>query len=180
MKTSRLLFVVAVATLASSAAHAQFTPGSEHGIPDAPTLLTNTPTTTTGTMLKKHLRWTSTIPLNKTWEQLTPEQKAEFRAQYDSIRDSDEPPFPIQGMKPVFSSIQKGQDIMQARGVLDFTVTVGADGKATHVDAVDSITGVNAREMSNYVASVLMMAKYKPAVCSGQPCVMQFPFKLKL
>lgn len=180
MKTPRLVLLAAIATLACSAAHAQFTPGNEHGIPDAPTLLTNSATQSTGTMLKKRLRWTSTIPLNKTWEQLTPEQKAEFRAQYDSIPDGDEPPFPVQGLKPVFNSIQKGQDVMQARGMLDFTVTVGADGKATHVDAVDSITGVNAREMSNYVASVLMMAKYKPAVCSGKPCAMQFPFKLKL
>jgi len=73
-----------------------------------------------------------------------------------------------------------GLEIMQARGQLDFVATVGPDGKATHVDSLGGVTGVNAREMSNYVASVLMMAKYKPAVCGGQPCTMQFPFKLKL
>jgi len=180
MKTSTLLLLVAVPWFACSAAHAQFTATNEHGIPDAPSLLTNVHTQSTGTMLKKRLRWTSPIPLNKAWSELTPEQQAEFRAQYQSIRDGDEPPFPVQGLKPVFSAIQKGQDVMQARGVLDFTVSVGPDGKATNVEGADTITGVNAREMSNYVASVLMMAKYKPAVCGGQPCAMQFPFKLKL
>ena len=179
MKNSRW-FLFTMSTLACSAAHAQFTASSEHGIPDAPTLLTNAHTQSTGTILKKPLHWKSTIPLNKAWAELTPEQQADFRAQYASIRDTDEPPFPVQGMKPVFTAIQKGQDIMQVRGALDFTVTVGPDGKATNVTGADTITGVNAREMSNYVASVLMMAKYKPAQCSGKPCEMQFPFKLKL
>lgn len=172
--------MVAVPVFACGAAQAQFMGKTEHGIPDAPTLLTNVKTQSTGTLLKKRLRWTSSIPLNSTYEQLTPEQKAEFRNLYVSIPDADEPPYPIKGMKPLFHAIQQGQDIMQVRGQLDFVATVGPDGKATHVDSLGGVTGVNAREMSEYVASVLMMAKYKPAVCAGQPCTMEFPFKLKL
>jgi hypothetical protein len=179
MNSLRLLLLAAIPAFACSPTFSQ-TASNEHGIPDAPTLLTNVPTTTTGTLLKKHLRWTSSIPLDKTYEQLSPEQKAEFRALYLSLADGDEPPFPLRGIKPLFSAIQKGQDIMQVRGQLDFVATVGPDGKATHVDSLGGVSGVNAREMSEYVASVLMMAKYKPAVCSGQPCTMQFPFKLKL
>ena len=174
-----LLLLVAIPAFGCGTALAQ-TAKNEHGIPDAPTLLTNVPTSTTGTLLKKRLRWTSSIPLNKTYEQLSPEQKAEFRSLYQSLPDEDEPPFPVQGMKPLFSAIQKGQEVMQARGQLDFVTTVGPDGKATHVDSLGGVTGVNARTMSEYVASVLMMAKYKPGVCSGNPCTMQFPFKLKL
>lgn len=180
MKTTRLLLLVAIPVLACGAAHAQMLGKTEHGIPDGPTLLTNVPTTSTGTMLKKRLRWTSSIPLNKTYEELTPEQKAEFRKLYETLPEGDEPPYPIQGLKPVFSAVQYGQDILQARGEIDFAVTVGPDGKATYVQSHQELKGANAREMSNYVASVLMMAKYKPAVCSGQPCTMQFPFKLKL
>lgn len=179
MKSLRLLLLAAIPALACGTALAQ-TASNEHGIPDGPTLLTNVPTTSTGTLLKKRLRWTSSIPLNKTYEQLSPEQKAEFRALYVSLPDGDEPPYPVHGIKPLFNAIQKGQDVMQVRGQLDFVTTVGPDGKATHVDSLGGVSGVNAREMSEYVASVLMMAKYKPAVCSGQPCTMQFPFKLKL
>jgi len=180
MKIGTLLIWVAAPLIVCGAAQAQMMGKTEHGIPDAPTLLTNVKTQSTGTLLKKRLRWTSSIPLNKTYEELTPEQKAEFRSLYESIKEGDEPPYPVKGMKPLFSAIQQGQDIMQARGQLDFVATVGPDGKATHVDSLGGVTGVNAREMSEYVASVLMMAKYKPAVCGGQPCTMQFPFKLKL
>jgi hypothetical protein len=174
-----LLLLVCIPAFACSTAFAQ-TASNEHGIPDGPTLLTNVHTTSTGTLLKKRLRWTSSIPLNKTYEQLSPEQKAEFRSLYVSLPDGDEPPYPVQGIKPLFNAIQKGQDVMQVRGQLDFVTTVGPDGKATHVDSLGGVTGVNARTMSEYVASVLMMATYKPGVCSGKPCTMQFPFKLKL
>jgi hypothetical protein len=34
--------------------------------------------------------------------------------------------------------------------------------------------------MTQYVQSVFMMAKFKPALCAGTPCTMEFPFKLKL
>ena len=63
MKFGRLLILVAVPVFTCGAVHAQ-TASNEHGIPDAPTLLTNVKTASTGTMLKKRLRWTSSIPLN--------------------------------------------------------------------------------------------------------------------
>src|SRR3954469_16522092 len=109
---SLLLLLAAIAALACGTAFGQ-TASNEHGIPDGPTLLTNVPTTSTGTLLKKRLRWTSSIPLNKSYEQLSPEQKAEFRALYVALPDADEPPYPLQGLKPLFNAIQKGQDIMQ-------------------------------------------------------------------
>jgi hypothetical protein len=34
--------------------------------------------------------------------------------------------------------------------------------------------------MTQYVQSVFMMAKFKPALRAGTPCTMEFPFKLKL
>jgi hypothetical protein len=179
MKISRALVWVAFSSIAGGAA-AQQPPSNAHGIPDAPTLLTNVKTTSTGTLLKRRLKWKSSIPLNKTYEELTPEQKAEFHSLYESIPEGSEPPYPVRGLGPVFKAIQQGQDIMQARGLLDYSVSVGADGKATYVASHSELGGPNAREMSNYVASVFMLAKYKPAVCEGKPCAMQFPFKLKL
>jgi hypothetical protein len=181
MKISTVLLCVAASSIAGGAmAQTNLPSRPEHGIPDAPTLLTNVKTTSTGSMLKRRLRWKSTIPLNKTYEELTPEQKAEFHSLYVSIPEGNEPPYPVRGLSPVFKAIQQGQDIMQARGELDYSVTVDPDGKATYVESHSELGGVNAREMSNYVASVFMMAKYKPAVCQGKPCTMQFPFKLKL
>jgi hypothetical protein len=34
--------------------------------------------------------------------------------------------------------------------------------------------------MTAYAQQLLMLTTYKPAVCQGKPCVMQFPFKLEL
>jgi len=179
MKSYKLLLLVAVSAGALGTAQAQLV-GSEHGIPDAPTRQTVSATSSTGTILKKELRWRSKIPLNKTYEQLTPEQKAELHAMYEKLADGDEPPFPATGIKPIFSAIKQGQSVLQARGELNFGVTVGPDGVASKVDDFGGVDGPNAYEMSQFVASVLVKAQYKPALCQGKPCTMQFPFKLKL
>ena len=131
----------------------------------------------TGTLLRKQLRWNSSIPLDKTYEQMSAEQKAAFHALYEAMPAGDEPPFPAEGMKPVFSAIKKAQNVLHARGELNMTVTVGPDGKAIKVD---DFGNVNKSEMTQFAGSVLLMTKFKPAVCGGRPCTMQFPFNLRL
>jgi len=111
MNANKLCLLIAILACSFSTARAQLV-HDEHGIPDAPTRLTNSATTSTGTMLKRELRWRSSIPLNKTYEQLTSEQKAEFRSLYASLGEGDEPPFPVQGIKPIFNNIKKGQNVM--------------------------------------------------------------------
>jgi len=143
-------------------------------------LLTNAPTSFTGTILRKQLTWNSNIPLNKTYEQLTPEQKAELGALYEQMPPGNEPPFPIQGLRPVFNSIVKGQRIVRARGTLNMVVNVSPEGKALDVIDLGGVGGVNAREMTQFAQSVLLMTKFKPAVCAGKPCKSQFPFQLEL
>ncbi len=144
------------------------------------TRLTNEATSKTGTIIRKDLVWNSKIPLNKKYGEFTPEERAELHALYESMPPGDEPPFPAQGLKPIFNSIKKGQQIVKARGTLNLVVTVGPDGKATEVADMGGVGGVNANEMVNYAGSVLLMAKYKPAICSGKPCKSQFPFVLDL
>ena len=145
-----------------------------------PVRLTNEATSSTGTIIRRDLEWTSNIPLNKTWEQFSEEEKATFRALYVDMPPGDEPPFPINGMRPVFNSIRKGQQIVRARGQLNMVVTVDANGKATAVSDLGGVGGANAHEMTHFAQSVLLMTKFKPAVCKGQPCQSQFPFILDL
>jgi hypothetical protein len=173
MKASKLCLLIAAC--AASSAYAQHGTGP---LPDnAPTQVMNEASSNTGTLIKKELRWNSSIPLNKTWQQLTPEQKAEFRALYESMPENDEPPFPAEGLKPVFGAIKKAQNVLQAKGELNMAVTVGPDGKATKVE---DFGGVNNKDMTQFAGSVLLMTRYTPALCSGTPCTMQFPFRLKL
>jgi hypothetical protein len=147
---------------------------------NGPVRLTNEATSTTGTIIRKDLTWSSNIPLNKTYEELSPEEKAEFHALYEAMPPGDEPPFPIHGLRPVFNNIKKGQQIVRARGRLNMIVTVGPDGKAIDVMDMGGVGGVNALEMSRYAGSVLLMTKFKPAICGGKPCKSQFPFILDL
>jgi hypothetical protein len=32
-------------------------------------------------------------------------------------------------------------------------------------------------EMTQFAASVLLLTKFKPAICGGQPCKMDYPFR---
>ena len=145
-----------------------------------PVRLTNEATSTTGTIIKRDLEWSSKIPLNKTYAQFSESEKAEFHALYESMPPGDEPPFPADGLRPVFNSNTKGQQIVRARGQINMVVTVDADGKATEVADLGGIGGANALEMTRFAGSVLLMTKFKPAVCAGKPCKSQFPFILDL
>ena len=127
----------------------------------------------TGTILKQEIRWTSKFPLNKPYEEFTPEQKAELHKMYEGLPPSDEPPFPAEGIKPIFTAIKNAQRVLQARGQLDMKVTVGPDGKAIKVEDVGS---VKAGQMTEIAKQALMQTTYKPAMCSGQPCTMQYRF----
>jgi hypothetical protein len=147
---------------------------------NGPHQLTNEATSKTGTIIRKDLVWTSNIPLNKKYGEFTAEERADLHAMYEAMPEGDEPPFPIDGLRPIFNSIKKGQQIVRARGTLNMVVTVGPDGKATEVADMGGITGVNALEMQRYAGSVLLMTKYKPAICGGKPCKSQFPFVLDL
>ena len=143
----------------------------------APTRNFNETTSETGTIIKKEVRWDSKIPLNKSYGQFTAEQKEYFHAMYESLKPGDEPPFPLDGLKPIINAINKGQSLVRARGELNLTVTVGPDGKATEVADYGSTRN---DEILKFAASILLLTKYKPAICSGRPCTMQFPFNLKL
>lgn len=51
-------------------------------------------------------------------------------------------------------------------------VKVGKDGNATEVVVPASPD----EKITQAIAAVLMNEKYKPGVCKGKPCAMDFPF----
>lgn len=51
--------------------------------------------------------------------------------------------------------------------------TIDAHGNAIAVEVFKSPDP----QMTKAMAGVLMLEKYKPAVCGGSPCQMQFPFR---
>jgi hypothetical protein len=53
-------------------------------------------------------------------------------------------------------------------------VEVGPDGTARSVSVMRSIDDQSTKAF----ASVLMVTKYKAAICGGKPCTMQFPVRV--
>src|ERR1044072_1103925 len=173
MKTSKYFLTIAVSTFVFSLAQGQSINGlSPQLLPSQATgRLVNESTQSTGTILKRDIKWESKIPLNKTYGELTPEQKAELHKMYETLKPGDEPPFPAEGIKPIFSAVKKAQRVLKARGQLDMKVTVGPDAKAIKVEDFGTVrTG----QMTEITQQVLLLTTYKPAICNGQPCTMQF------
>ena len=180
MKTQTFSLFLAFTFLASGQVHAQATDAempARMGGQRAPTRTYSSSTQSTGTIIRKGIRWESRIPLNKTYAQLTPAQKEILHAQYENIAPGDEPPFPEKGIKPIFNAISNAQHILQARGELNMTVTVGPDGNAIQVEDFSNVHNAQMREA---LQNALMLTKYKPAVCNGAPCTMQFKFTQSL
>jgi hypothetical protein len=178
MKTYKSFLTISAATLAISIAHGQV-PGTTGGLlPTERTVrLSHEPTQSTGSILKRDIRWDSKIPLDKTYGELSPEQKAELHALYHEMPEGDEPPFPARGMKPIFNAVRNAQRISQARGEINMVVTVGPDGKATRVE---SFGNESSAHMTEVAEQILLLTPYKPGICSGKPCMMQFRFTQKL
>ena len=116
------------------------------------------------------------IPVNRRYAELTPEQQGLLKSQYESMADGDEPPFPADGLASIYNPIAKGQQKLLVRGTLELHVEISPNGEATAVKVFRSPDP----EMTRFAAAVLMATKYKPAICSGSPCQMSFPFVVNL
>ncbi|TWI61886.1 TonB-like protein [Pseudoduganella lurida] len=126
----------------------------------------------TGTLLKRDAGFSS-LPFDKTWEQLSEKDKARVRSMYVSMGPDDEPPFPAKGYKRLMRNLGAAQEKLQAEGMLDLGVMVGPDGRATEVKVYSSPD----EQFVRVAANVLMLEQYKPARCHGIPCAQEFPFR---
>jgi hypothetical protein len=115
----------------------------------------------------------SVIPINKRYPDLTAEEKALVHRWFESIGPEDEPPFPIDGLKPIYAAIAEAQAKLFVTGDLLLVATVGSDGEVTSVKAI----GSPSPEIAKAGAAVLYGTRFKPALCKGSPCRMDFPLR---
>ncbi|NRF72476.1 energy transducer TonB [Aquincola sp. S2] len=125
-----------------------------------------------GSAIRRHAVFGSPIPINKRYEELTASEKALVNQVYENVQPGDEPPFPADGLKPIHEAMRKAQAKLLVEGDLILIVTVGPNGSPTAVKVIGSPSA----EMTNFAATVLLLTRFKPAVCQGSPCQMQFPF----
>ena len=119
---------------------------------------------------------TSREPLNKRYDELTPEELAAVRADYKALGPNDEPPYPKEGLKPIMDQVVHLEGVMDVKGPLKLVVRVDRNGQAQGVAAYKSPEP----SLAKAVAFALMKAAYKPAKCGGKDCDGEFLLELNL
>ncbi|MBB3222326.1 energy transducer TonB [Pseudoduganella umbonata] len=114
------------------------------------------------------------VPPDKTYAELPEADKARLRSLYEHMAADDEPPFPARGYRPLMRAMSTVQEQLQVEGTVDMGVIVGPDGRASEV----KVYGSSDPQLTTVIASVLVLEKYKPALCRGTPCTQEFPFRM--
>jgi hypothetical protein len=119
---------------------------------------------------KDAVRWT--FPLNKTWEQLTTDERARVRGSYISLAESDEPPFPLEGYAPLLKDVGRIQQKALVTGRAMLIARIDANGEPQTISVFETPD----QDISKALAHAIMRTKFKPAICAGAPCAMDYPF----
>lgn len=124
----------------------------------------------------KTVRFTLNVPPEKKYHDLTESQKNNVRANYEGLAPDDEPPYPVDGVLALYTAVSDVGVYFKAMGEVELVATVTPEGKVSSVSAFKSPD----HRMTEYVTKILAVQKFKPAVCKGAPCQMDFLLKLTL
>jgi len=113
------------------------------------------------------------LPYDRSYAQLSPEQKAVLRAEYDSVGPNDEPPYPKYGLSEVADAVARMPVRAPIDGEVVLTVRVDERGDAKSV----SLYKTPDDRLSNVIAATLTRIKFKPGLCEGRPCAMDYVFR---
>jgi hypothetical protein len=106
------------------------------------------------------------------WSDLSEGERQTIRQRYVALAPGDEPPYPSEGMRPVMVRLGQAVNIDRSfAGLVRMNVLVGADGKPKSAATIGKIPP----EIARFMGSVMMLTFFKPAVCDGKPCEMQYP-----
>ncbi len=108
----------------------------------------------------------SAIPFDKTYDQLTPEQKQQVRANYRNLPADLEPPFPEHGLIEITQSLDYWGNTSQVKGDVIVHVWVDAAGNPTRVQLDGDAQDASGRAK---LTSLFMHLHYKPAERAGVP-----------
>lgn len=115
-------------------------------------------------------------PFNGDWHGLTDENQAAFRSQYNNLQPQDEPPYPTSGMGDLIENIRLLAEHSGIQGKLSLVAKIDSKGAMEKVSVLESPDPA----LTKFVAEVLYLASFKPAVCAGQPCTMDMPLDVSI
>ncbi|CDG82625.1 hypothetical protein [Janthinobacterium agaricidamnosum] len=118
----------------------------------------------------------SSIPLQLPYHQLSGAAQQELRDSYKELAAEDEPPYPVRGQAAFFKALADANEILRVTGLLSLAVKVDQRG-----DVVDAaIYSTPSPDMGTFAAAVAIQQKFKPALCQGVPCTMDFLFEIDM
>ncbi|RBP50858.1 energy transducer TonB [Arenicella xantha] len=118
----------------------------------------------------------SAIPFNKSYQALSAEQKAAFRANYGILKETEQPPYPKKGTKDIYKALINANKAIGMPGKLFLIANVSEQGKVINIAVYNSPD----ERITNIATAVVGATDFDPAVCDGTPCQMEFPFEFDL
>jgi hypothetical protein len=167
IKLNFLLLITATLACLSTTDAQNFTVGNSAATPRY-SIREDTP----GSTIKSKMIHGSRVPFEKRYEELTAEQKQIVKGQYEQMAEEDEPPYPLYGLGPTYKTISAGQQKLLVSGEFYLQLQIDEKGEPESAKVLKSPS----KETTQFVASTLMLTKFKPAKCSGAPCKMSYPF----
>jgi len=116
----------------------------------------------------------SAAPFDGRYDELTAAQKAALADDYENMPAGDEPPYPRNGLRHMIKPVVRYADTAAPVGKLVASVVVDSAGKPGAVTIYRSPDP----EVARLVAAALSFESFKPAVCHGQPCRMDYVLRL--
>ena len=114
------------------------------------------------------------VPFDKPYEQLSANHQGLLKASYVEMGDTDEPPYPLGGLKALYEPITEGQQRLMASGSFNADVEIDAQGNPIALAVYRSPN----KAVTRFVSRIVMLTKFKPALCAGSPCKMGFPVRI--
>lgn len=113
------------------------------------------------------------VPVNKGYRDLTPEQQRVVKDKYPILQSGDEPPYPLQGEQPIAKAFSAGAQKLDVQGRMRIQAMINEQGEATAVTVLESPDP----RLTEFAGQVLLVNRFKPAVCAGKPCAMGIQFR---
>lgn len=127
-----------------------------------------------GSHVRRDIIRVANVPINRSYEDLSAEQKKVLKSNYEAMPEADEPPFPSEGLLPIVKALAAKVDSLKIKpkGPITLYADIDSDGKVKTVAMSESPDP----ELTKIAAYTIMLQKFKPAKCHGTPCAMTFPF----
>ena len=119
----------------------------------------------------------TSLPYGAPYDRLTATEKDVVRSLYEALPADDEPPYPVDGIGGVLKPLLYTAHHIRMDGWVDAIADVGPDGVVRSVSVYRSPDPV---VITPTMTQLLMLQKFKPGKCHGEPCAMSFALRVNL